>query len=211
MNVQLTLIELAELLFPSLELGLEQEREWAARNIIDYHCAECRVITSSLAVAVKEADPQAQVFHVQIAGPEGKIFILWRTQQWRDSRHRRMALKTSLALEKHQQDVLKAETAEELAHRKTCVEWLGRVATNFCDICIGYKVGFLRDAFYKLASRANYDMDILYSALAEIVDEDSLKQVWVGAPQRKNKDEQRKPEGSTEVQEVAGSGQETTR
>jgi hypothetical protein len=200
MNVQLTLIELAELLFPSLELGLEQEREWAARNIIDYHCAECRVITSSLAVAVKEADPQAQVFHVQIAGPENKIFILWRTQQWKDSRHRRMALKTSLALEKHQQDVLKAETAEELAHRKTCVEWLGRVASKFCDICIGYKVSFLRDAFYKLASRANYDMDILYAALIEIVDEDSLKQVWVGAPQRKNKDEQRKSE---EVQEVS--------
>lgn len=211
MQVQLNLTELAELLFPSLELGLEEERAWAARNIIDYHCAECRVIHSSLAVAVKEADPQAQVFHVQIAGPENKIFILWRTQQWRESRHRRMALKTSLALEKHQQDVLKAETAEELAHRKTCVEWLGRVATNFCDICIGYKVGFLRDAFYKLASRANYDMDILYSALAEIVDADYLKQVWVGAPQRKNKDEQRKPEEVQGVSEAVGQTEEGQR
>jgi hypothetical protein len=199
-QVQLHLTELAELLFPSLELGLEEERAWAARNIVDYHCAECRVINSALAVAIKESDPEAKVFHVQIAGPENKIFILWRTQNWRDSKHRRLALKTSLALEKHQQDVLRADTAEELAHRKTCVEWLARVASKFCDICIGYKVSFLRDAFYKLASRANYDMDILYAALIEIVDEDSLKQVWVGAPQRKNKDEQRKPE---EVQGVS--------
>lgn len=204
MQIQINLPALAELLFPSLELTLEAEREWAARNIVDYHCAECRVIPAQLAYDIKEADPEGKTFYVQITGDKGKTFILWRTSVWLTSRHRKVALKTKLDTEKKERDLYQAATGAELAYRKVCVEWLSRIASRFCDVNIGYKVSFLRDTFHRLASRTNYDMDILFTYLTEVLDEETLRQVWVGAPQRKTTDEQSKPEEVQPVQEGQG-------
>lgn len=204
MQIQINLPALAELLFPSLELSLENEREWAARNIIDYHTAECRVIPAQLAYDIKEADPEGKTFYVQITGDNGKTFILWRAGVWLNSRHRKVALKTKLETEKRERDQYQAATGAELAYRKTCVEWLSRVASKFCDANIGYKVSFLRDTFHRLASRTNYDMDKLFTYLLEVLDEETLRQVWVGAPQRKTTDEQGKSEEVQPVQEGQG-------
>lgn len=203
MQIQINLTSLAELLFPSLELSLEAEREWAARNIVDYHCTECRVIPAQLAYDIKESDPEGKTFYVQVTGDNGKTFILWRANVWLNSRHRKVALRNKLETEKRERDLYQAATGAELAHRKLCVEWLSRVASKFCDINIGYKVSFLRDSFHRLASRVNYDMDILFTYLTEILDEETLRQVWVGAPQRKT-NEQTKPEEVSSVPQTEG-------
>lgn len=204
MKVELDLLVLAELLFPSLDLELEREREWAARNITDYHTAECRVITASLAYAIREQDPSGEIFHVQITGENNKVFILWRANAWQNSRHRIIALRTALNKEKAERDKFQTANKEEIAYRKQCVDWLSRVASAFCDINVGYKVSWLRDSFHKLASRTTYDMDKLYSYLIEILEEEYLKQVWVGAPQRKQNEQTEQ----TEVAEVSTAQQE---
>ncbi len=183
--IQFSPHELANLLFPSDSLGLDDARTWCARNIIDYHASECRVIAPSLAAQVKEADPAGEILHVLTCGPENRFFVLWRTPVWHASRHRIVTLRASLNAQKVERDILQAHTAAEIAYRKTCVEWLGRVASNFCEHSPGYRVSWLRDSFIKLASRAGYDMDVLYSALIDMVEEHDLRAVWVGAPVRR--------------------------
>lgn len=177
--------ELANLLFPSDSLGLDEARTWCARNIIDYHASECRVINPSLAAQVKETDPAGEVLYVHICGPENKFFVLWRTPVWHASRHRIVTLRATLNAQKVERDILQQHTAAEISYRKTCVEWLGRVASNFCEHSPGYRVSWLRDAFIKLAARANYDMEILYAALVDMVEEHDLRAVWIGAPVRR--------------------------
>ena len=183
--IQFTAHELANLLFPSDSLGLDEAREWCARNIIDYHGSECRCIPPALAVAVRETDPGAAVLHVLVCGPENKFFVLWRTPVWHASRHRIVTLRASLNAAKVEREILQAHTAAEIAYRKTCVEWLGRVASNFCAHSPGYRVSWLRDSFIKLASRANYDMDALFTVLINMVEEHDLRATWIGAPMRR--------------------------
>lgn len=180
--MEISLTTLSELLFASEDTTLDGQREWAARNILDYHSSECRVVSAELAASIKEADPEANVFYVMVTGENNKTFILWRKSAWLLSRHRRMNLKVTLAVERHQRDVINARSEAERLHIKACQEWLARFASRFCDISPGYKVSFLRDALFKLAGKVKYDLDSLYPLLIDILEEETVNQLWVAPP-----------------------------
>jgi len=187
--ISLTPHELGDLLFFTDDMSLDEPRAWAMRHITDFHSSECRVISAALALAVKDADPNADILYVQVAGPENKFYILWRAPDWKRSRHRAFMLRTRLGADRAASNALREYTQEELAYRKICADWLARVASEFCTLAPGYKISWTRDSMLKLASKANYDLTRLFDVLIDMLDEDLLRQVWVAAPYRKtNKD-----------------------
>lgn len=198
---------LAELLFASEDTSLDGQREWAARNIIDYHGSECRVVSAEFACAVREADPDSNIFYILTTGENNRTFILWRKSAWLNSRHRRMNLKVSLAVERHQRDVLAAKTEAERQHIKDCQAWLARFASQFCDISPGYKVSFLRDALFKLAGKSKYDLDALFPHLCDILEEDIVRQLWVAPPILKTHEQDEQAEAQ-EVQSTASASRQ---
>ena len=195
MKIEITLIQLRALMFPSLSTDMDAARSVMVREILDWQ--DPVAIPAWLHAAILDAentrieDARAQnsnvdiapVFHVQQINTHR---FLWPAETWRQSRDFRLANitkhRTAIAADSAAMAAERARTA----HEAKIYDWVTKLATRIVhEFYPHMKVGFLRQTFQSLIVRVGFDLAKFRAALEESFDDEVIKVCWVNQPEVK--------------------------